>query len=304
MSAPVDIMRWVVGIDLRPHCHGAINFAGWLKAHDQTGQARFEALHVVENRLFELPESPSRVAVLGHAKQATIAALTARNAVDVFDHVDSIEGDDATEMLAAAGALATNSGLIIGRRAPEDDTRIIRLGKVARRLLRRLESPVFVVPPDLEHTHLGAGPILCAIDLDQHGVDLARFGERLGAVIGRPARLMHVLDAGDPIGLEYLPEAAWADLRNRERETGQAALETWREQAGLSAYALLAHGQTVPKLISAARELDACMILCGSRQLSLTQRMWTSSVGSALAAAAHLPVGVVPSVQPPANAIV
>jgi nucleotide-binding universal stress UspA family protein len=296
MSAPVEFMHWVVGIDLRPHCHGAINFASWLKAHDQTGQARFEALHVIENRLFELPESPSRAAVLGRAKQATIAALTARNAVEVFDHVDAIEGDDATDMLAAAGELATNTGIIIGRRAPEDDdTRVIRLGKVARRLLRRLGSPVFVVPPDLEHAHLGAGPILCAVSLDQHGVDVARFGERLGAAIGRPARLMHVIDDGDPVGLEYLPETTWDDLRKREREAGENALDKWRDAAGLRSYTLLAQGQTVPKLISAARELDACMILCGSRQLSLAQRMWTSSVGSALAAAAHLPVGVIPS---------
>lgn len=292
------LMRWVVGVDLRPHSHGAINFAAWLRAHDQTGQARFEALHLVDRSLFELPDAPARAALLGRAKQATIAALSARHALDAFASVDAIEADDVIDTLAAAGALAASTGVIVGRRAAEGDTRVVRLGKVARKLLRRLESPVFVVPPDLERAHIGAGPIVCAVDLDQPGVDVARFGEALGEAIGRPARLVHVLDRGDPIGLQYLPEITWTDMHKREREAGEAALQKWRDDAGLRGYTLIAQGQTVTQLIRAATELDACMILCGSRRLNLAQRMWLSSIGSSLAAAAHLPVGVIPSATP------
>jgi nucleotide-binding universal stress UspA family protein len=294
MTEPAELMRWVVGVDLRPHSHGAINFAAWLHAHDQTGNAALEALHVVESRLFELPEAPARAALLGNAKQATIAALTARQAVDAFAHIDAIESNDVIDTLAGAGALAATTGLIVGRRAADSESRVIRLGKVTRRLLRRLESPVFVVPPDLERVHIGAGPILCAVDLDQPGVVVARFGERLGEAIGRQSRLVHVVDGGDPIGLQYMPMPTWNDIHRREHEHAEQALEQWRQDAKLTAYPLLARGQTVDKLISAARELDACMILCGSRQLSLAQRMWISSVGSSLAAAAHLPVAVIP----------
>jgi nucleotide-binding universal stress UspA family protein len=197
------------------------------------------------------------------------------------------------ETLAAAGALAATTGIIVGRRAAESDSSIIRLGKVARRLLRRLDSPVFVVPPDLERAAIGAGPIVCAVDLDPIGVAVARFGERLGRAIGRPTRLVHVVESGDPIGLEYLPEGTWNNLRARRAEVGQAELDAWRDEAGLSAYTVLAEGQTVPKLLGAARELDACMILCGSRRLSVAQRMWMSSVGSTLAAGARVAVGVV-----------
>jgi nucleotide-binding universal stress UspA family protein len=295
MSAAAELMRWVVGVDLRPHSHGAINFAAWLRAQDQTGQARLEALHVVDKRVFELPDAPAPTIVLSRAKQATIAALSARHVLDAFAHVDAIEADDVIDTLAAAGALATSTGLIVGRRAAESDARVVRLGKVARRLLRRLDSPVFVVPPDLERAHIGDGPIVCAVDLDQHGVDVARFGEALGQAIGRPARLVHVLDAGDPIGIEYLPELTWTDMHTHARAAKEAALSKWRDEAGLGAYTLIAEGQTVTQLINAALELDACMILCGSRKLSLAQRMWLSSIGSSLAAAAHLPVGVIPS---------
>jgi len=106
--------------------------------------------------------------------------------------------------------------------------------------------------------------------------------------------LVYVIDDSVPIGLEYLPETAWADGRVQALHQGEAALEQWRHEHGLIAMTSLVQGSTVARTIRAARELDACMILCGSRRLSLTQRLWSSSVGSALAAAAHLPVGVIP----------
>ncbi|HVH97415.1 MAG TPA: universal stress protein [Enhygromyxa sp.] len=112
-----ELMRWVVGVDLRPHSHGAINFAAWLHAHDQTGQASLEALHVVDSGLLELPEAPARAAVLGRAKQAAIAALTARRALDAFAHVDAIEAGDVIDTLAAAGALAASRRGSCTRRA-------------------------------------------------------------------------------------------------------------------------------------------------------------------------------------------
>lgn len=294
-TKPPEPMRWVVGLDLRPHSHGAINFAAWLHRHDQTGAMSFDGLHVVESALFELPEAPAHVELLGHAEKAARAALQVRDAADAFSSVDAVDAVDVVETLAAASKLAITTGVIIGRRAAGEERALVRLGKVGRRLLRRLEAPTFVVPPDLELAHIGPGPVVCAVTLDDHGVAVARFGERLGAALGRRARLVHVVDSGDPIGLQYLPEGTWDDLHRRQRDEGQGAMQAWRDAAGLRSPTLLAQGQTVPKLISAARELDACMILCGSRQLSLGERLWISSIGSTLASAAHLPVGVLPS---------
>jgi nucleotide-binding universal stress UspA family protein len=288
-------VRWVVGIDLRAHSNGAINFASWLHAHDQSGSMIIDGLHVIENALFELPAVPAHVELLDEARKATIAALHARNAEAAFTSVDVIEADDVIDTLAAAGRLAATTGIIIGRRAAEGDHAWIRLGKVGRRLLRQLDAPTFVVPPNLERHQIGPGPIVCAVTLDDHGVAVAKFGQHLGKTLGRNTRLVHVIDSGDPVGVAYLPPGAWDDLHRRQREVGQAALQDWRDASGLTAYTLLAQGQTVPKLLSAARELDACMLLCGSRRLGLAARAWSSSIGSTLAAAAHLPVGVLPS---------
>lgn len=290
-------MRWVVGLDLRPHSHGAINFAHWLSDHDKhPEQLRIDGLHVVESGLFDLPGGKSRVGVLGDALAAARVAVAVRGADAAFSSIDVVEsakGDGVVQLLTAAAELPITDGIILGRRAAGEHGALVRLGKVARKLLRRLPAPTFVVPPDLERQHIGPGPIVCAVALDEHGVAVARFGERLAQRLGRSARLVHVIDSGDPIGLQYLPEGSWDNLHERRRDDAQAQIVQWRDAAGLSAYTLLAQGQTVPRLVSAARELDACMILCGSRRLTLAERVWISSVGSSLAAAAHLPVGVV-----------
>jgi nucleotide-binding universal stress UspA family protein len=288
-------MRWVVGIDLRAHSNGAIHFASWLRAQDQNGRMIIDGIHVIESALFELPAVPAHVELLDDARKATQAALHARHAEAAFSSVDAIEADDVIDTLAAAGRLAVTTGIIIGRRAAEGEHAWIRLGKVGRRLLRQLDAPTFVVPPELELDAIGKGPIICAVTLDDHGVAVAQFGERIGEILGRETRLVHVIDSGDPVGVAYLPPGAWDDLHRRQAEVGQAALQAWRDASGLTASTLLAQGQTVPQLLIAARLLDACMILCGSRRLGLAARAWSSSIGSSLAAHANLPVGVLPS---------
>lgn len=290
---PGQEQRWVVGLDLRPASHGAINFALWLRAQTRGEPPRIDGLHIVEPLLLELPEAPSRVEVLADARKAADTALSVRGASEAFASVDVVSGDP-VELLAAAGELAVTTGLILGRRAAEYELGLVRLGKVARRLLRRLGAPTFVVSPKLEAEHVGPGPVVCAVELDARSVELARYAEAFAARIGRDVRLVHVVEGGDPIGLPYLPEGTWDHIERLRRDEGSAALLAWRDEAGLSSYTSISQGPTVGRLLSAARELDACMILCGSRRLSLAARMWRASVGTALAAASHLPVGVIP----------
>ena len=298
MSEDLHEQRWLVGLDLRPHSHGAINFARWLAARDQAGSMRLDGLHVIPEHLLELPTAPARAQLVGNAERATRATLEARGADEAFRSLEIVISHEVVDTLAAAGELPICAGLIIGRRsAGEDPLSIVQLGKVARRLLRRLSAPTFVVPADLELAHIGRGPIVCAVTLDDAGVTLARYAESFAALCGCELRLVHVVSGGDPVGLQYLPAAAWDDLHARERDASSQALKAWRDAAGLSAATALVQGRVVPKLISAARELDACMILTGSRRLSLAERVWMSSVSSGLAAASHLPVGVVPNVS-------
>ena len=49
-----------------------------------------------------------------------------------------------------------------------------------------------------------------------------------------------------------------------------------------------------PELLAVANEERASMIVCGSRRLSLAERIFSSSVGTELAAAAPIPVAIIP----------
>src|SRR5689334_14253889 len=106
-------LRWVVGIDLRARSHGAINFAAWLREHDRNGSMVIDGLHVIDSALFELPTAPPHVELLDDARKATFAALQARDADATFSSVDVIEADNVVDTLAAAGRLATTTGIII-----------------------------------------------------------------------------------------------------------------------------------------------------------------------------------------------
>ena len=286
--------RWVTGIDLRPHSHGAINFSRWLHAHDEDSQLSFDALHVVDTRALELPEAPSRTELVGRARSATQTALKVRSALELFDSVSIVDSDSVVETLDSAGVLRITAGLILGRRAAGEDQAFIRLGRVARRMLRRLPCPVFVVPSDLELHHVGMGPIVCAVELDDQGLSLVRHARALGVLVGRPVHVVHVVGDNTPVGFAYVPETAWDQAHEHIHARGKSELEAWLDAAGHELESSCPRGRVVPTLIAKARELDACMILSSSRRLSATERLFISSVGSTLAAAAHVPVGIIP----------
>ncbi len=305
---PDETMRWLVGLDLRPHGHGAIELAAWLKDKDWSGErVVLDALHVVDEGALDLHDQGPRPLVLQQAKAAAEAALIAHDVRDRFAHVDALPSVDVVDMLASAASLAHTAGLIIGRRAQTDESSVVRLGKVARRLLRRLSAPVFVVPPNLVADQIGEGAIVVAVDFDETGAALTRHALELGRVIARSIRLIHVIEMGDTIGLDYLPSTAWDQLISRRRSDREQARERWlhehADELAPQTSVELVEGPVVETLLRAARAYDACMILCGSRRLSLAQRIWTVSTGSTLAAAAHVAVGVIPpEIEPSASA--
>ena len=111
---------------------------------------------------------------------------------------------------------------------------------------------------------------------------------------GRSVEMVHVYrERFRPSGA--VPQAYLAGMYDRYREQQRAKLERW-----ISAYnleGLLCHeaeGHVLEHLIAVGRKQDACMIVCASRQLSTADRIFTSSLGSQLAAWAPMPIAVVP----------
>jgi nucleotide-binding universal stress UspA family protein len=287
--------RWILGLDLRSHSLGAANFASWLARTSQVaGGERVVAVHVLE-------EAHLRAALryhhLAEVKQSARGLAESRlNGIDFGRPIDIelIEGGTAEERLEAARLYHNAAGLIIGRYATREGHHLLRLGRVARRLLRALAAPTLVVPPDYDADQ-SDGPIVVAVDLDDDCRHGARFAREMGTRLDRKIVLVHVVATPDDYGAYYLPEASLEKLRVEQQEHGKHGLDEWAQQHGFSdADQVVLQGGVIEQIIKFAGQSRACLVVSGSRRLTPFERFFLTSVGSELAAVSPVPVAVVP----------
>jgi nucleotide-binding universal stress UspA family protein len=287
-------MRWMIGLDLGARSRGTLQLAEWL-SNATRGDAvqQFVAVHVIDEELQRLLRTDLMEELVlrsGKELDATIDASSFAPAVIGRRIVTSGSPEHA---LAAILATDPCDAIVIGRIASGSErTRLVRLGRVARRLLRRLPRPVVVAPPDLTSASLGSGPLLLTTDLGDASRPAAAFAARLAADLGRDIAVVHV-DAGyttlptfwgEPLVVPAPPRRIPADV------------DDWAKSVGLgSAHTLLAEGDLVENVLDIAKRQDAPLIVCGSRGLSTFDRIFTSSAAMDLARLADRPVAVVPS---------
>lgn len=273
---------WVVGIDLNELSRGALVVAGWL-AH---GGDSVVAVHILESWVRPHVRSDAIASV-----HETVVRATRELRLPPLACVSVREAVRAEDGLIAAAEEAT--GIIIGRAAATSRSPMIRLGVVARQLLRQLPRPVIVAPPDL--TAVAPGPILLATDLGPSGDQALVFARTLAAAQGRPLAVVHVAeprqsDLVDP------QEAAWIAARDAYQAETTTALADWSAAHGLGRAAQhLTYGDPPARIAAVAAELQAAIVVVGSRHLGLVARAFLSSTASTLAGLAAAPVAVVPN---------
>ena len=153
--------------------------------------------------------------------------------------------------------------------------------------------PVIAVPPDL--AAIAPGPILFATDLGPSGDRALMFARQLAAAQGRPLALVHVAEQRhhDLID-EQGPD--WLAARDAYHAEVEATVSEWSSAHGL---ALVAHhvvfGDPPARIAAVAAELQAALVVVGSRNLGLVARAFLSSTASTLAGLAAGPVAVVPN---------
>jgi nucleotide-binding universal stress UspA family protein len=285
-------MRWIVGLDLRPGSEGPVRFARWLLDARRPGASRTVYVHVLEEEHLRYALRQHHLdEVTGAAREAAERLLASAGATGEIRIVQGLEADEALEEArASAGA----DGVVVGRAAGRQGAAIVRLGRVARRMLRRLASPVAVVPPDFRGEEVGAGPVVALSSLEDDALGACRLAATLAAELGRPLAVCHVARAE---ALPYLPAAA-IDLEAR-RAAGEADLAKWLRTNGLGAdLAVGLVGSPVDRALDWARGANAAFLVAGSRHLSAAARIVQASTGSALAATAPTPVLVVPATNP------
>jgi nucleotide-binding universal stress UspA family protein len=276
---------WIVGLDLNLRSRGALVFAAWLQ---RVGQVPLVGVHMLEAWVRALTEEDPAPALRAAATRLATAA-----GIPAFDQLQVRTVEEASEGLVESCAAA--SGLVIGRAAERGSSAVVRLGRVARRVLRRLPCPVVVVPPDL--SAVGVGPILLATDLGPASNTAARFAAELAVRCGHTLELIHVVDDRS-VQLIDVFQAAWAARRDASVAAAEAAVTRWAGEHLLGAATRhVRTGNPVDVIAETAAARRAALVVVGSRRLSTAMRYFSTSTASELAATATCPVCVVPPVD-------
>ena len=280
-------MRWLVGLDLRERSSGTVHVAAWLRDRGTAPQS-FVGVHIVDDGV---RHSGRIVAEVVHDADDRVHAIAEHAGVpNPFEALRVLAATTAEDAIVQLVETEHHDAVMIGRVAPAEGHAVRRLGRVARRLLRRLPAPVMVVPPDLTREEIGRGPIVLATDLGASSIAAARFAKRIAEALGRALVVLHV-DAGyyvvpDPLGegitFTPSPRAVRSDV------------EQWARQHELGDVTIAFVEGTVPDgIIAYAHNVDAPLVVCGSRRLSLAERIFASSTASDLARWCDRPVVVV-----------
>jgi nucleotide-binding universal stress UspA family protein len=231
------------------------------------------------------------------AEEAAGSIIARAGAEQHFAELRVVQGQTANESLETARVDHRAHAIILGRHAAREGRYMTRLGRVARRVLRTLSSPVIVVPPDLDPAEQD-GPVVAACDLAAGAETGVSFAADMATRLGRPLLLLHVVPTPDDYGVHYLPEASLEQIRRENQEEGERALAEFAARENLDdAGRLVVQGGVTNRLVQVASERRACLITTGSRHLSGLERLLLTSIGSDLAGAATCAVAVVP----PAN---
>jgi nucleotide-binding universal stress UspA family protein len=292
-------MEWLVGMDLTDRGQGALGYAKWLAGVLPPERNRFVGVHVLEEdelrqllRYHHLDEVERNAAVAA----ARVAGEVGADAVLAERRV--ICGRSAEQSLEALAHQGGVRALVIGRQARRGEKRVVRLGRVARRLLRSLPAPVVVVPPDLQPGAVGEGPVLLAASIDADATGAAAFAQKIAADLGRPLSVVHVVPGDDYLAAEMVPVGVGRDYFRELRENHERNLVAWMRAHGLGGVPhLVSEGSVVDRLADVAREERAPLVVVGSRGLGLGARLFSSSVATDLAGASEVPVAVVPNVR-------
>jgi nucleotide-binding universal stress UspA family protein len=291
-------MKWLVGLDLRPSSQGAIRFASWLARNSNApGHEAVACVHVLKEPFLQsVLRHHDLDDVLKHAEKEAARVVAEAGAADDMREIHIKQADCVETALEDARVECGADGLILGRQAKRASHDVIRLGKVCRKVLRSLEAPAIVVPPDLDAPDIGAGPVIALSKLSRDSESACHLAAKLAAALGRRLLVLHVVPTPEHYGAHYLPRETLAKLRSEHQQDGEQELSRWiaARKVGDCDAAVL-QGSLVDEVTSHAAKVEACLIVCGSRGLSTAERMLLTSVGSTLAATASLPVAVVPT---------
>ena len=291
-------MVWIIGIDLRPLSYGALQFGAWIAANAVAAEgARFIPVHVLEqDHLLAVLRYHHLDEVVAAARDEARRALERHGCSDWTRDLQIVQALRAEESLEAARASAGAKAIMIGRAAGRGERRVVRLGRVARRLLRALPSPVVIVPPDLQVRDVGTGPIVALTSAGGDTVDAVHFAADVARSVGRKLALAYVSRDPAGAGLPFMPAASLERARIDELRDGERVLAAWVASEGLHPDSTtVLQGNVIEQAITFAEAQRSPLLVVGARRRAGVGRALVPSIGGELAATTSVPVAVVPA---------
>lgn len=186
-------MRWIVGIHGSRRDAGAASFGQWLCASaGGVAAAALVPVRVLEHERLRSALRYRRLEDVVEEERFAAARRLAALLPGGFAPPEVVLAPSAADGLEAARARVGAAGVIVGRAAPLRSRSPLRLGGTARRLLRRLASPIIVTPPDLAPAAMGAGPVVGVSSLGADSVAACRLARDVADGLRRDLAIVHV----------------------------------------------------------------------------------------------------------------
>ena len=287
-------MRIVIGVDLRSNSQGALRFVKWLMQSASIAPSDVVAVHTIETDHLLRAVRPFGPGTLpDKLLPALRETLDAAGLEGIRGEI--VEADDACEALEDACDRHQTDLLVLGRRGTASS--FVRLGRTVRRMLRSLPVITIVVLPELETP--GLGPVILASDLGATSADASAFADDFAAKIGSSLLVAHAVPTQTEPHTAYLRAGVEPKPRDERVAGAREHLAAWIAQRGLAeGTGTIVEGDLVESLIDLAKHRGAPLLVFGSREMELKQRLYFASAASTAAGLASCPVAVVPSTNP------
>ncbi len=287
-------VTWLLGMDLRPDAEGATAFASWLASARK--EDTVVPVHVlVADHLHAVLKHHHLAEVQDAAKVAMKAMIERHDTDGHFAEPILVEGGTAEGRLEIIREEKGARVLVLNRFATESRRSLRRLGRVARRTLRALNSPVITVPPGLTADKIGKGPVVVSTNLTEECARALEFGADLAKRFGRKLVVTTVRRLPDQQAPSYMGDESSDKVAEARKAEAAEALAKWVDDHGHAVdEQVVLLGEVVTNVTSFAEKQDACIIVAGSRPLSKLERMFLTSVGRGLSAISPTAVAIVP----------
>jgi nucleotide-binding universal stress UspA family protein len=167
------------------------------------------------------------------------------------------------------------------------------LGSVSSAVVSLSSCPVLVVPSG---TAIGPGVVVCGVDDSTAARQAARVARALAEALGVGVVLVHAVPTMIPPGMSAVPRgpAELADAEHRGAEEFLATL-AFDEGLGGTAERRVAFGSQADAIRDVAEEVDAALVVVGTRRRGALRSALAGSVSRDLKAGSSRPVLIVPT---------